>query len=103
MSSENLAPRSGDELNRYLSASSALENTRSQIEALEQTQAVETFHSQLALLRRRLLTEPQAFRDMFIADGSNAMVWNFSKTNSAPSSFARCGPSCCAMTTPARC
>ena len=68
---------SSDELNRYLSANSALETTRSQIQALEQTEAVEAFHSQLSLLRRRLLSEPQAFRDMFIADGSNAMAWEF--------------------------
>jgi glutamate synthase (NADPH) small chain len=77
MSSDKLAAAGGDELNRYLSASSTLAATRSQLEALEQTEAVETFHSQLALLRRRLLNEPQAFRDMFIADGTNAMVWEF--------------------------
>ena len=78
MSSDNLAAAAGgDELNRYLSASSTLAATRSQLEALEQTEAVETFHRQLALLRRRLLNEPQAFRDMFIADGTNAMVWEF--------------------------
>jgi glutamate synthase (NADPH/NADH) small chain len=77
MSGENLSAGGGDELQRYLSASSTLETTRNQIEALEQSTAVETFHSQLALLRRRLLNEPQAFRDMFIADGSNAMVWEF--------------------------
>lgn len=77
MSTESTAPRSGDDLQHYLSASSALENTRTQLDALEQTEAVETFHSQLALLRRRLLNEPQAFRDMFISDGTNAMVWEF--------------------------
>lgn len=77
MSSVNPVPHNGDELQRYLSASSTLESTRSQIEALEGSLEVETFNQQLTLLRRRLLTEPQAFRDMFIADGSNAMVWEF--------------------------
>ena len=84
MSSDNLAAAGGDELNRYLSASSTLAATRSQLEALEQTEAVETFHSQLALLRRRLLNEPQAFRDMFIADGTNAMIWEFQQDELSP-------------------
>jgi glutamate synthase (NADPH/NADH) small chain len=75
---------SSDELNRYLSASSTLETTRNQLEALEQSAPVETFHSQMALLRRRLLSEPQAFRDMFIADGSNAMVWEFQQEELSP-------------------
>ncbi len=77
MSSDNLSPRSGEDLQRYLQASSTIESTRSQIEALEQSPEVENFHQQLSLLRRRLLSEPQAFRDMFIADGSNAMAWEF--------------------------
>jgi hypothetical protein len=34
MSSENLTPRSGEDLQRYLQASSTIESTRSQIEAL---------------------------------------------------------------------
>ena len=58
MSSANPAPRNSDDLNRYLNASSTLEATRSQIDALENTEAVEAFHRQLALLRRRLLSEP---------------------------------------------
>jgi len=77
MSSANLTSSSGDELGRYLSASSTLDATRTQIDALENTEAVETFHRQMSLLRRRLLSEPQAFRDIFIADGSEAMVWEF--------------------------
>ncbi|MDD5030646.1 MAG: FAD-dependent oxidoreductase, partial [Rhodoferax sp.] len=77
MSNANTPATSGNELGRYLSASSTLDATRSQIDALEQTAAVETFHRQLALLRRRLLSDPQAFRDIFIADGSDAMAWEF--------------------------
>jgi len=84
VSTESLNPASGDELGRYLSASRTLDATRSQIDALEQTEAVETFHRQLALLRRRLLSEPQAFRDIFIADGSEAMVWEFQQDELGP-------------------
>ncbi len=70
-------PASQDDLQRYLNASTTLESTQSQIEALEQSEAVEAFHNQMALLQRRLLKEPEAFRDMFIADGANAIVWEF--------------------------
>jgi len=77
-------PGSRDDLHRYLNASNALESTRSQIESLEQTEAVEDFHKQMALLRRRLLNEPQAFREMFIADGTNAIVWEFQQAQLSP-------------------
>jgi glutamate synthase (NADPH/NADH) small chain len=70
-------PSNQEDLYRYLNASSTLESTRSQVEALEQSAAVEAFHKQMALLQRRLLKEPEAFRDMFIADGANAIVWEF--------------------------
>jgi len=77
MSSASTSSHRSDDLNHYLSASSTLDTTRSQIEALKGTEAVATYHRQLALLQRRLLAEPQAFRDIFIADGSEAMVWEF--------------------------
>ena len=66
-----------EDLFRYLDAGKSLESTQAQLEALEESEAVETFHSQMALLQRRLLSDPQAFRDMFIADGTNAIVWEF--------------------------
>jgi glutamate synthase (NADPH/NADH) small chain len=78
-------PSGQDDLYRYLDASTALESTQSQLEALAQSEAVEAFHNQMALLQRRLLKEPQAFRDMFIADGANAIVWEFQQPElSAP-------------------
>ena len=77
-------PSSQDDLYQYLNASNTLENTRSQVEALEQTEAVEAFHTQMALLRRRLLKEPKAFRDMFIADGAHAIVWEFQQAELSP-------------------
>ena len=78
------APSGQDDLFRYLNASSTLESTRSQLEALEQSAAVEDFHNQMALLQRRLLKDPQVFRDMFIADGTNAIVWEFKQPELSP-------------------
>lgn len=66
-----------DDLQRYREASNALDATRSQVEALEQTAAVGTFNKQLDLLRRRLLNDPQAFRELFISEGSGAIVAEF--------------------------
>ena len=77
-------PANQDDLYRYLNASSTLESTRSQLEALEQTAAVEDFHNQMELLRRRLLQQPGAFRDMFITDGTNAIVWEFKQPELSP-------------------
>jgi len=82
--STGATPSSQDDLNRYLNASSTLDSTRAQLEALEQSAAVEDFHNQMALLQRRLLQEPQAFRDMFIADGTNAIVWEFKQPELSP-------------------
>jgi glutamate synthase (NADPH/NADH) small chain len=75
--STGFTPPKPDDLSRYLDASSALASSRSQVEALEQSEAVADFHQQMELLRRRLLNEPQAFREMFINDGANAVVWEF--------------------------
>ncbi|MDR1162760.1 MAG: sulfide/dihydroorotate dehydrogenase-like FAD/NAD-binding protein, partial [Candidatus Accumulibacter sp.] len=69
------APR--DALSRYLDAGVVLKNTRTQIDALEQTPAVEAFHNQMALLQRRLKDKPQAFRELFISDGAEAVAWEF--------------------------
>ena len=70
-------PFNRDDLASYLNASRTLESSRSQVEQLEQTEAVETFNRQLELLRRRLIADPQAFRDMFISEGINAVVAEF--------------------------
>ena len=76
MSYEATNPRD-DDLTRYLNASQTLDTARSQVAALEQSAAVETFNNQMALLQRRLMQDPQAFRDIFMADGANAIVWEF--------------------------
>jgi len=77
MNTENPFSSRQDELRRYLSAGNTLENTRFQLEALEQTESVETYHQQMALLSRRLQSEPQVFQDIFIADGTQAVAWEF--------------------------
>jgi len=43
---------------------------------------------QVELLRRRLEAQPQAFRDMFIEDGMNAVQWEFAQPDLSPE-FAR--------------
>ena len=62
---------------RYLDASRTLESTRSEVEALASSAGVESFNRQMELLKRRLLTEPQAFREMFLTDGMQAVAWEF--------------------------
>ncbi len=72
------AERAGaDDLERYRSASRALEATQGEVEELEHTEAFEVFQKQLGLLRKRLLTSPQSLRQMFIDDGMQAIVWEF--------------------------
>ena len=83
-----LPAEGGGDLNRYLHVSNAMESTRSQLDELEQTEAVGVFKKQMDLLRRRLLNEPTAFRDMFINDGANALVWEF-KQDELSAAFVR--------------
>ena len=64
-------------MQRFLAASSAHESTANELEELAHSEAVELFQKQLDLLRRRLLADPGTFRDMFIADGVQAIVWEF--------------------------
>jgi glutamate synthase (NADPH/NADH) small chain len=69
----------GEDLDRYLAAASTLEASRTEVAELEHSAEVEAFHQQLELLRRRLLAEPTAFREMFIRDGMAAVAWEFSR------------------------
>jgi glutamate synthase (NADPH/NADH) small chain len=66
-----------DDLHRYLQASDTLESSRAQVEVLEHSEPVEAFTHQLDLLKRRLLTDPRAFRELFIAEGMQAVAWEF--------------------------
>ena len=47
-----------EDLFAYLDANSTLQSSRSQVEVLEHSAAVEDFNNQLELLKRRLLTDP---------------------------------------------
>jgi glutamate synthase (NADPH/NADH) small chain len=66
-------------LQRYLVAQGTLEASRTEVTELEHATEVEEFHQQMELLRRRLLAEPTAFRQMFISDGMAAVAWEFSQ------------------------
>ncbi|MGD0472995.1 MAG: sulfide/dihydroorotate dehydrogenase-like FAD/NAD-binding protein [Candidatus Velthaea sp.] len=66
-----------DNLQQYLRANSDFEATRTKLEALEHSNEVELFQKQLTLLRNRLLKSPQSFRSMFVADGTQAIAWEF--------------------------
>ena len=68
-----------EDLQRYLAAQGALETSQSEVAELEHASEVEQFHQQMELLRRRLLAEPTAFRQMFISDGMAAVAWEFSQ------------------------
>ena len=72
------APDSGD-VARYVDAQDTLAATRSRVEALEGTEGVESFNRQLELLKRRLVAEPRAFRELFVADGMQAVAWEFNQ------------------------
>ncbi|WP_198950779.1 sulfide/dihydroorotate dehydrogenase-like FAD/NAD-binding protein [Kineosporia sp. A_224] len=66
-----------EDLRHYLDARSTLEQTRARVEVLEHSEPVETFNRQLDLLKRRLVAQPQAFRELFIADGMQAVALEF--------------------------
>ena len=66
-----------DDLHRYLEAADTLESSRSQVEVLERSESVEAFNHQMDLLKRRLRSDPRAFRELFISDGMAAVAWEF--------------------------
>ena len=66
-----------EELQRYAQTSSAFAASRSELDRLEQTEAVELFNKQIELLRKRLLADPKSLRTTFVADGVNAISWEF--------------------------
>ncbi len=54
-----------------------IEKTREQINELEQSESVELFQRQVALLQKRLLNDPKFFQQMFITEGTSAIAWEF--------------------------
>lgn len=78
--SNGSAQRAGlDNVQRYVDARSTLASTLTEVQELEGSQPVESFNRQLELLKRRLVSEPTAFRDLFIADGMAAVAWEFNQ------------------------
>lgn len=71
------SPATHEQVRRYLDAQMALESTLTEVEDLEASASVETFKRQLELLKRRLVQDPAAFRDMFIEEGVAAAAWEF--------------------------
>ncbi|HWS13787.1 MAG TPA: hypothetical protein VN279_13370, partial [Rhodocyclaceae bacterium] len=72
------------DLHRYYQTNAEIESSRHHIEdvdrerrALEQSEAVALFQKQIELLQRRLVSDPKFFRDAFIAEGTNAISWEF--------------------------
>ncbi|CAH2605057.1 Glutamate synthase (NADPH) small chain [Rhodovastum atsumiense] len=75
--SENTHAPGGEDLARFVRASTTLESTRQELEALSQSDEVELFEQQMALLRKRLLADPRAFQQTFITEGTQAIAWEF--------------------------
>ena len=82
-SSEN-CPYDKEDLNRYYQANQEIASTRHrmedvnrEIEQLEQSDAVELFQKQIALLQKRLVRSPTFFRQVFIDEGIGAIAWEF--------------------------
>jgi len=72
------------DVQRYYEASLVIENNRHHLndtaEALEELQhsaSVELFQKQVDLLKKRLVNDPQFFQQVFIAEGTNAIAWEF--------------------------
>ena len=75
---------SHDDVARYYQANLEIESnrhyiekTREKITELEQSESVELFQKQVALLQNRLLNDPKFFQQMFITEGTRAIAWEF--------------------------
>jgi glutamate synthase (NADPH/NADH) small chain len=73
-----------EDLQRYYAANQEAANNRHRaresdqvMQELQQTRAVALFQKQIALLRKRLVNDPQIFHQIFISEGVNAIAWEF--------------------------
>ena len=66
-----------EDLDRYREVTTVLETTQSELEELESSEALQVFRKQLGLLRKRLLNDPKSLRQVFIDDGTHAIIWEF--------------------------
>ena len=71
------AEKGREDLDRYREVSTVLETTQSELEELESSEALQVFKKQLGLLRKRLLSDPKSLRQVFVDDGTHAIVWEF--------------------------
>ncbi|MDR0944999.1 MAG: hypothetical protein LBM66_02390, partial [Bifidobacteriaceae bacterium] len=67
----------GDQVRAWSQARTQLGDTLAEVENLESTRAVSAFHHEMDLLERRLVAQPEVFRDMFISDGVFAAAKEF--------------------------
>ncbi|MGB5775843.1 MAG: sulfide/dihydroorotate dehydrogenase-like FAD/NAD-binding protein [Sedimenticolaceae bacterium] len=72
------------DVQRYYEASLEIENNRHHLddsaealEELEHSASVELFQKQVDLLKKRLVSDPQFFRQTFISEGTSAIAWEF--------------------------
>ncbi|BEV71726.1 hypothetical protein THUN1379_12080 [Paludibacterium sp. THUN1379] len=65
------------DLQRFVAVGDDLARSREEVARLEETEAVEAYKRQMALLQRRLINQPESFRELFIGDGMQAVVWEF--------------------------
>lgn len=86
-----LGPYHREDLERYYRANREIASNRDRIQdaqgelrALEQSEAVETFQKQVDLLQKRLVSDPRYFNQLFIAEGIDAVAWEFRKDELGP-------------------
>ncbi len=77
-------PGERGDLTRYLEASAALASSSAEVAGLEGSEEVTAYQHRLALLQRRLLADPRAFRDLFVAEGMQAVAWEFRQSDLGP-------------------
>lgn len=65
------------QLERWVATEAELAQTRARLAEIEHSEEVASFQRQLDLLRRQLLADPSAFRDMFVRQGVEAIAWEF--------------------------
>jgi len=58
----------------------------------------EVFQKQLSLLKKHLLRDPRSLRSVFVADGVQAIAWEFQQEELGAAFTTRCGTCWCATT-----
>ncbi|MEJ2117914.1 MAG: 2-polyprenylphenol hydroxylase, partial [Alphaproteobacteria bacterium] len=66
-----------EQLQSYVESKAVADASSKQLNELEQNKENEVLQKQLDLLKRRLVADPQSFRQMFIGEGMDAIAWEF--------------------------